>query len=48
MGEENLTAKLKKFIEKHGWLVIILLFVAVIVLVASLLYERGKKGKREE
>ncbi|MDI6847234.1 MAG: hypothetical protein QMD23_03785 [Candidatus Bathyarchaeia archaeon] len=42
MEESNITAKVKKLVEKYGWIVIILLLIALIVSVIAFFRERNK------
>lgn len=41
--EQDVMAKLKKFVEKHGWLIIIALIIAFIISLLVLIRERSKR-----
>lgn len=45
MDVEDFNAKLKKLVEKYGWIVIIALLIALAISVIALIRERNKKGE---
>jgi hypothetical protein len=44
MDVEDFTAKLKKLVEKYGWIFIIAVLIALAISVIALIRERNKKG----